>query len=213
MWRRRFPPMTCLLGESSKLSTHGSWARFYQHFQFKYIGKMDLTKADNVYYWSLYYCHNVMPEWKKSVFAFMAWASYQIRKIADCACARNAGNVFPHTADFKGNRYLAIPACITARASRTCRDACRDRLPAVAGKTFQAFPARAHPQFYVSGKRPMKLSNDGQFVCYIHRSWATANGIHPSWHWIACFIYHTFAFIDFEEDVDLGFVKYLVPRQ
>ena len=29
-----------------------------------------------------------------------AWASYQIRKIAGCACA---GNVFPAT-DFKGNR-------------------------------------------------------------------------------------------------------------
>ena len=26
------------------------------------------------------------------------WASYQIRKIADCACAGNAGNVFPSTA-------------------------------------------------------------------------------------------------------------------
>ena len=25
------------------------------------------------------------------------WASYQIRKIADCACAGNAGNVFPAT--------------------------------------------------------------------------------------------------------------------
>ena len=44
------------------------------------------------------------------------WASYQIRKIAGCACAGNAGNVFPAT-DFKGNRGLAIPACITA-----CRD-------------------------------------------------------------------------------------------
>ena len=32
-----------------------------------------------------------------------SWASYQIRKIADCACAGNAGNVFP-TTDFKGNR-------------------------------------------------------------------------------------------------------------
>ena len=31
------------------------------------------------------------------------WASYQIRKIAGCACAGNAGNVFPAT-DFKGNR-------------------------------------------------------------------------------------------------------------
>ena len=54
------------------------------------------------------------------------WASYQIRKIAGCACAGNAGNVLP-AADFKAHHYLAIPACITARASRTCRDACRDR--------------------------------------------------------------------------------------
>ena len=32
-----------------------------------------------------------------------AWAPYQIHKIAGCACAGNAGNVFPAT-DFKGNR-------------------------------------------------------------------------------------------------------------
>ena len=30
------------------------------------------------------------------------WASYQISKIVGCACAENAGNVFPAT-DFKGN--------------------------------------------------------------------------------------------------------------
>ena len=82
------------------------------------------------------------------------WASCQIRKIAGCACAGNAGNVFPST-DFKVYWLLAIPACITARASSTCRDACRDRLPAVTGKTFPAFPAHAHPQICVSGKRPM----------------------------------------------------------
>ena len=62
---------------------------------------------------------------------------------------------FSPAADFKGNRWLAIPACITARAWRTCRDACRDRFPAVTGKTFPAFPAHAHPQICVSGKRPM----------------------------------------------------------
>ena len=62
---------------------------------------------------------------------------------------------FSPAADFKGNRWLAIPTCITARAWRTCRDACRDRLPAVTGKTFPAFPAHAHPQICVSGKRPM----------------------------------------------------------
>ena len=37
-----------------------------------------------------------LPEWR-------TWASYQIRKIADCACAGNAGKVFPAT-DLKGNR-------------------------------------------------------------------------------------------------------------
>ena len=52
------------------------------------------------------------------------------------------GTFFPVT-DIKGNRELAIPTCITARAWRTCRDTCRDRLPAMAGKTFPAFPAHA----------------------------------------------------------------------
>ena len=51
----------------------------------------------------------------------LPWASYQIRKIAGCACARNAGNIFP------SHSGLAIPTCITARARRTCCDACRDR--------------------------------------------------------------------------------------
>ena len=37
------------------------------------------------------------------------------------------------------------PACITARASRTCRDACWDSYPAVAGKMFPAFPMHAQP--------------------------------------------------------------------
>ena len=62
---------------------------------------------------------------------------------------------FSSAADFDRNRYLAIPTCITARAWRTCRDACRDRLPAVTGKKLRAFPAHVHPQFCVSGKRPI----------------------------------------------------------
>ena len=82
------------------------------------------------------------------------WASYQISKTVGCACAGIAGNVFP-VSDFKGDHTLAIPPCITALASRTCRDSCRDRLPVVAGKMFPAVPAHAQPQFYVSGKRPM----------------------------------------------------------
>ena len=54
------------------------------------------------------------------------WAFYQICKIAGWACVGNAGNLFPAT-DYKGKRWLTIPACITARAWRTCCDACRDR--------------------------------------------------------------------------------------
>ena len=53
----------------------------------------------------------------------MQWVSYQILKIA--GCAGNAGNVYPH------HRGLAIPTCIMARASRTCRDACWDSYLAV----------------------------------------------------------------------------------
>ena len=59
------------------------------------------------------------------------WASCQIRKIAGCACAWNAGNFFLAT-DSKGNRQLAIPACITARTQpqilRTWQEAHRGRI-------------------------------------------------------------------------------------
>ena len=53
-------------------------------------------------------------------------ASYHIGKLVGGACAGNAGNVFP-TTDFKWDSQLAIPASITARAWRTCRDVCRGR--------------------------------------------------------------------------------------
>ena len=59
------------------------------------------------------------------IYFLLEWASYQIRKIADCACAGNAGNVFPAT---PGQRF---PTCITAHAWRTWLDACRDRYLAV----------------------------------------------------------------------------------
>ena len=79
------------------------------------------------------------------------WVSYQIRKIAGCACAGNAGNVFLRRRPQR-KPLVSDPGMHHG----TCRDACRDRLQAVAGKTFPAFPAHAHMQFYVSGKRPMQ---------------------------------------------------------
>ena len=82
------------------------------------------------------------------------WPSLQIHKIAGCACAGNSGNVFP-TTDFKGNRHLAIPACITARASRTCRDACHIANQRCRGERSRHSRRMCNPQFYVSGKRPI----------------------------------------------------------
>ena len=55
---------------------------------------------------------------------------------------------------FQARRQLQQKPLVSD-ASHTCRDACRDRLPVVAGKTFPAFPAHAHPQIYVSGKGPL----------------------------------------------------------
>ena len=85
------------------------------------------------------YCNVVMPHDIIYLHCFPPWASYQMRKIAGCACAGNAGNDFPAT-DFKGNHQLVIPACITARVSRTCRDACRDRLTRGGGENVPGIP-------------------------------------------------------------------------
>ena len=67
----------------------------------------------------LFYCNHMPIAWPvnrliSQWFVVCQWASYQIRKFAGCAWAGNAWNAFPAT-DFKGNRLLAIPACITAR--------------------------------------------------------------------------------------------------
>ena len=59
--------------------------------------------------------------------------------------------VFP-AINFKGNRWLAIPTCITARASHTCRDACRDRSPPPMERKHSRYSrCMRNPQFYISG--------------------------------------------------------------
>ena len=56
---------------------------------------------------------------------------------------------------FKENCHLAIPTCITARASRTCRDAWRGRYPVLTEKTFLASTWATRNLVIVFGKRPM----------------------------------------------------------
>ena len=77
------------------------------------------------------------------------WTACQIRKIQGCACAGNAGNVFPN-ADFKGNHDLAIPAGITACAVMHVGNANTQWR----GKRSRHSRCMHNPQFYVSGKRP-----------------------------------------------------------
>ena len=70
------------------------------------------------------WCHS--DEWR-----LVSWASYQIRKIAGCACAGNAGNVFPHRR-FKRKPLVSDPGmhhgtCVThvpwcMSGSLTCGD-------------------------------------------------------------------------------------------
>ena len=86
--------------------------------------------------------------------ALPPWASYQIRKIAGCECAGNAGNVFPRRQIQRkplvsdpgmhhGTCVTHVPWCMSESLTRG------------GGKTFPVFPAHAHPQIYVSGNRPM----------------------------------------------------------
>ena len=87
-------------------------------------------------------------------FETIPWASYQIPKIAGCACAGNARDVFPV------NRGLAIPTCITA----WCMPGSLTRGFLWSGWRVKRSRYSRHsrrmcnPQFYVSGKRPMQHS-------------------------------------------------------
>ena len=86
------------------------------------------------------------------------WATYQIRKIAGCACAGNARNVSPATAGYRSRH-----------ASRNVRDAravivpwCMPGWPTSGfhwsqwrGKRSRHSRCMRNPQIYLSGKRPM----------------------------------------------------------
>ena len=81
------------------------------------------------------------------VYCVFSWLHYgPLTRYVQLQVAHAPGmpGTFPPAADFTGNHKLAIPAYITARAWRTCRDACRDRLHALTEKMFPAFPAHAH---------------------------------------------------------------------
>ena len=59
--------------------------------------KKDISRTKDLYPFLQAACNGDVPALVRT------WVSYQIRKLSGCACAENAGNVFPAT-DFKGNR-------------------------------------------------------------------------------------------------------------
>ena len=90
-----------------------------------------------------------------SYFASAIWASCQIRKLAGCACARNAGTFFPppwvRNPDMHhGTCVTHVPWCMPG--------------PLTSGFLWSWWRGKCskhsrrmrNPQFYVSGKRPME---------------------------------------------------------
>ena len=112
----------CPLRNISKLTIIYPYVKFTDHFTC-------ITEPGEVH------CSN-----NEDDFFLPAWTSYHICKIVGCVCAGNAGKVLPRRR-IQRKPLVADPAMHHG----TCLDACRNRLPAVAGKTFPVFPAHAHP--------------------------------------------------------------------
>ena len=84
------------------------------------------------------------------------WASYQIRKIAGCACAGNAGNVLP-ARRLQRKPLVCDPVMRDARAVMHVGIA----NPRWRGKRSRHTWRMRNPQVSVSGKRPMGTAMEG----------------------------------------------------
>ena len=90
----------------------------------------------------------------KQVSIKSALGSYQIRKIAGCACAGNAGNVFPIDPDMHHGTCLThVPWCMSGSLTSGFL---WNRLR---GKRSRHSRRMRNPQFCVSGKRPIGLAD------------------------------------------------------
>ena len=135
---------------------HGEPARLYRHivnwFSMKVHGK-PYQSCKHTTHW------DVMKIPRRAICAgtlssFVQWASYQIRKSAGCACAWNAGNVFPapQVSDpdmHHGTCVTHVPWCIPeSLTSGFLWNRWR-------GKRSRHCRRMRTPLFHVSGKRPI----------------------------------------------------------
>ena len=118
-----------------------------------------------------------------------AWASCQIHKNVDCACAGKTGNIFPAT------NLKETAGKQSRHASRHVRDASavmhvRITNPSWRGKRSRHSRRMHNPQFYVSDKRPLASSAHvttlylGKFCCKF-----------KDLPWQHLFICHWFSFV------------------
>ena len=143
---------------------------------------------------SLNSCQDTRHYWRSSCCScyhwfLMAWASCQIRKIAGCACAGNAGNVFPppRVSDpdmHHGTCATHVPWCMPGSLTSGFLWS-RWR-----GKRSRHSRCMRNPQFYVSGKRPMEkgwiLVINGQYHFPSGWYWVVSYRIHHRISWWIC---------------------------
>ena len=115
--------------------------------------------------------------------AVRQWASYQIRKIAGCACTGNAGNVFPTTAVsdpvmHHGTNVTHVPWCMPGSLISS------SPWSRWLGKHSRHSRCMRYLQFCVSGKRPMAWRRVGK-THYLNRWWSRSlvpnNVIRTQW--------------------------------
>ena len=87
----------------------------------------------------------------------LPWASWQIRIIAGAHAPGRPGTFSPPPrvsahGMHHGTRVTHVPWCMPGALTSSFLWSRRR------GETFPAFSAHAHPQFYVSGKRPMEFT-------------------------------------------------------
>ena len=124
-------------------------------------------------------------------YIILAWVSYQIRKIADCACAGNAGNVFPRRR-FQRKPLVSDPGmhhgtCVThvpwcMSRSLTCGDG--ENVPGIPGAcapTILRIWQEAHWHYFLTtDTRPQwnllfATVNSGRQEINIHWSFQSVN--------------------------------------
>ena len=112
--------------EQNLSNLNDRWAGLHEGIHF--LLKLSIQITTDIYEMIVHFTH--------------AWASYQIRKFADCACAGNAGNVFPASAGWRSRHASRHVRDVRAVMSASLTSGFFE---VSGGKNFPAFTAHAQP--------------------------------------------------------------------